>query len=409
MVSGMVVGEPVMVISARMKVRKLSDAREQGVCIFISKYMKRYLVFSLLIIFSLTSSCKKYSKNKIFQIKHIKNIACNNIPINVSQIQNLSDTNLHGSYFSYLNTMNNTIGIYFTEKNHKINIPIPLKYTKKKLNNSDFFVYSLDSIFYFDKDLMVVILFDTTGKINNYFSVKSKYKPNPIATSFFVFSEDLYYSWLSKSDMSTRQNRKQTFEVTQPICKVTLDSLMKPYLYSTFGIYPNNYKNGNDYYDYGPSIFIGLQKQIISSFNADNNIYIYKNSKLISKSLCKSNFINEFKYIKDENNSDLSYCQVFTGEEPRYAKLIIDPYKKQYYRVTKLRMNIGKMDVKNAKWTMIIMNDSFQVIGEVILPFSKYMPDIIIPSKKGVYVKNTPKSKKEFNGNLTLSLLLFVQ
>jgi hypothetical protein len=87
---------------------------------------------------------------------------------------------------------------------------------------------------------------------------------------------------------------------------------------------------------------------------------------LTDKKVCKSNFIDEFKDISDEDNSNLTYCQTYLGQEPRYTKLIVDPYKKRYYRVTKLRLEIGKQDIKSAKWTIIIMNETFDIKVEDI-------------------------------------------
>jgi len=353
-------------------------------------------------------SCNKYSKNKIYHVKHLNDIECNNIPSKVSQIQNRIDTNLSYSYFTYFNSNTNTVGVFFLKKNYSINIPLQ-KLFKKRRTHSDFYVYSPDSIFYFDRDLMGVFLFDSSGTIINKFSIDFNYPPNPIASNFFIFSKSLYYSWLPKSDMGTRSTRKQTFETISPICKVNIDGILNSDCFSSFGVYPNNYKTGNNYYDYGPSIFVGLNNQIITSYAADNNIYIYKNSELVAQKTCKSNFINEFKDIPDDYISNLSYCQTYLGEEPKFTKLIIDPYSKRYYRVTKLRVDLGKADVKSAKWSMVIMNESFDVIGEALLPYSEYMPDIIIPSRKGLYVKRSPKSKGEFNGELTLSLLQLIQ
>jgi len=375
--------------------------------------MKRIPIVILIIFILLsTISCNKYSKNSIYQVKHINDIECSKVPYNVSQIQSRIDTSFINSYFPYFNSNNNTLGIFFLEKNYKISIPIPLKkLIKKRRTNSDFYFYSLDSIFYFDRDLLGVFLFDSLGTIINKFSIKSKYPPNPITSNFFIFSKNsLYYSWLPKSDMSTRGSRKQTFEAISPICKVKIDNIISSANgYSSFSEYPNNYKTGNNYYNYGPNIYVGLNNQIISSYQANHNIYIYKNSELIAQKACRSNFIYEFDNIPDEYNSNLSYCQTFIGKEPKYTKFIVDPYNKWYYRITKLRMSLKKTDMKNAKWSIIILNDSFDIIGEALLPYSDYMPDIIIPSKEGLYIKRTAKSKEEFNGNLFLSLIQFTQ
>lgn len=371
--------------------------------------MKKNLIFVFLIVILLFAiSCNNHSKNKIIEVEHLKDIECNTIPNTVVQIQNRIDTNFSDSYFTYFNSDNNTIGLFFIESDSSIKVPIPLQRPYKKKNYSEFFVYSLDSIFYYDSNLLEFFIFDTSGKILNKRSINSNYSPYILAPNFFVLSDKLYWSQFSPEvDLSLKIKRKQAFETLAPICAISIDSTMSSDNISSFGTYPNSYKTGNNYNDYGPSIYVGLQNQIISSYVADHTIYIYKNSEILAQKKCRSNFISKFNSISDDDFSNLSLCSTFQGEEPKYTKLIVDPYNKRYYRVTKLRMEIGKTDIKSAKWTMIIMNEYFDVIGEAVLPYSDYMPDIIIPSEKGVYIKRTPKNEKEFYGKLKLSLIQF--
>ena len=372
--------------------------------------MKKNLIFvSLIVILLFTISCNNHSKNKIIEVKHIKDITCKNIPSNIVQIKNRIDTNFSDGYFAYSDGEDNTIGLFYIESDSNIKVPIPMKRQKnKKIYHSEFFVYSLDSIFYFDSDLLEFFLLDNSGKILNKFSVTSEYIPNIFASNYFVFSDNFYYSqFLTEADLSLKSSRKQIFETFSPICEINIDSALSSNIISYFGVYPNSYKKGDNYDDYSPSIYVGLQNQIVSSYAKDHNIYVYKNSELIAQKECRSNYIDEFNSISDDDYTNLSICGTFQGEEPEYTNLIVDPYKKRYYRVTKLRMEIGKTDINIDKWTMIIMDENFDVIGEAVLPYSEYFPDIIIPSEKGVYIKRTPKNDKEFKGDLKLSLIQF--
>lgn len=348
-------------------------------------------------------SCNKFPRNSICQVSHIKDVECVKIPYNVLQIQSRVGTNSTLNYFSYYNPDDNTLGINLDLNQPKI---IPLqKITRKKPSVSDFFVHSIDSIYYFDSDSLDFILFNTFGQIINKYSIEPKYPPNPTTSNFYVISDKLYYSWLPAIDLTTRLTRKNAFSQISPICMMSLDKAMNSNNYSVFGVYPNEYQAGKNFYNFGPDIFIGLENQIVISFESDHNLYIYKNSNLLEKKLCKSNFIDNFIDISDKDFSNLSYCQIYQGQEPRYKRIIVDNFNKRYYRVTKPRIDIMKSDIIYLNWSLIIMNENFDIIGEALFPYTDYMPDIIIPSENGIYIKKTAKSEEETYGNLILSLI----
>lgn len=372
--------------------------------------MNRNLAFILLLVLLVSAySCTSNQKNKLLSITVIEDVSLNDIPFSASQIQTKLDTNQSAySYFSFFNPDDNALGIAYIEESRTQYITMPLKFMNKRRSSADFYVRSFDSIFYFDRDLSGIFLFDTSGKIIDQFSIDPAYPPNPLTSHFFTFSDALYYSWIPKTDMSSRVNRKYTFETTPPICKVELNhsaqSSGSPML---FGTYPDSYKTEKDYYNYSPNIFIGLQNEIINSYESSHHLFIYKDSTLFAEKICRSNFIEEFKDIPEEKASDLSYSQKFIGEEPRYTKLIADPFRNCYYRAVKLRMKTDGLSLKDAKWSIIVLNADFDVIGEAAMPYADYMPDIIVPSRKGVYIKRSPKSKEEFYGDLKLSLIQF--
>ncbi len=348
-------------------------------------------------------SCSDNSNNNIYQYSHLIDVELVDVPVNVNQIQNHVKTYQQHHFLSYFNPENNTMGIYDMDNQRHKTISIPMqKLIKKRRTSSDLFVYSLDSIFYFDRDLNGVFLFDTSCCVINKYPINSKYPAYGAPSNFYVFSKYLYYSWFPKVDIGEKSIRKELFSKLAPICKKELGN-ENAYI---FGSTPDKYKTGNNYYSYGPDIFVGLQNQIIISYPPDHNIYIYNNEKL-TKRACKSNFIECFTEISDEQFRNISFCRTYMGQEPKYTKIVANPYRAEYYRIAKLRFDLENVDIKSARWSIIIMNERFEVTGEVVLPYSEFMPDIIVPAKEGLYVKKTPKRKEEFSGNLTLSLLQF--
>lgn len=360
-----------------------------------------YILFPLLFL-----SCNRGSIPITYHVNHIKDIECPTIPYSVTQIQHFVDTGKFESIFCYLNPSNTTIGICLDMK-YDINIKLtPINYIAYTPTASDFFIHSFDSIFYFNRSLMTVTLLDTSEQIINKFPMISEYPPNPISSNFFIFSEYLYYSCVPE-DISTRLKRKHSFTKTSPICKVSYDRIKMAYKYTRFGIFPDAYQTGNNYYNFGPDIFMGLDGQIVISYEADHHVYAYRNLKMIRKKLCKSNHIDDFIDISDDDLSNPAYCQYYLGQEPRYKSIITDPYYRRYYRITKHRLNLKRADIKEAKWSIIILNEKFDIIGEVDFSYADYMPDIVIPSKYGLYLKKTAKSKQDIDRGLKLSLVSF--
>lgn len=355
----------------------------------------------------LMASCVRDKNNAEFKITHIKTIECKDIPFSAKKVQSHIDADLSDDCFIYYDKFNLSLGIHFMEANYSNNIPIPLhQLLNKRLSSSDFYAHSIDSLYYFDRDLMGIILFDTSGNVLGKSAIESKYPPNPTISNFFVVSENIHYSWFPESDMSRKDERKYVFSKTSPICNLEFDKPLKGGRYSTYGSYPENYKAGNNYYNFGPDIFIGLNGETIASYEADHSIQIYKNSNLKAEKICKSNYIDKFESISDKEFRDLSYCKTYLGTKPEYTEIIADPYKKRYYRISKLKINPNNTDsINNGHWTIIIMDENFDVKGEALIPLSKYLPDFIMPSRNGLFVKKTPKSKEEFYGDLKLSLI----
>lgn len=365
------------------------------------------LNISTIFVLSLLLSCTKDSKNSSYKVNHIKDVVCSTIPYSVRQIQSRVDTCLFESIFYYYDFANNSLGVSLClEQNTNKVISLP-KYLTKRAHESDFFVKSVDSIYYFDKNSKCLIFFNSFGQVIYEFELDSEYPPNPLSSNIFVFSENLYYSWFPEIEMGTRFSRKQAFKNISPICKARIDKINKTNSSSTFGVFPDEYMKGNNYINFGPDLFIGLDNQIIASFKADHYLSVYNNHELIIKKLCKSNFINDFVGISDNDFSSLVPSQIYLGTEPRYEKIIMDPYRRRYYRVIKHKMEIERTNINDAVWSVIIMDDDFDIIGEALFPCSEYLPDIIIPTKIGLYVKRSAKNEEEYNGNLILSLIEF--
>lgn len=365
-------------------------------------------VLILILVVLCTQACNQAPKNIEFLAIHTKDIKFENVPFQVTQINTRFDSNLTTPYLIYYNNKTDSLGLYFNGKNSNIHAALPSMNNMRRFSSA-FYVHTLDSIFYFDTDKMSILLFDTSGKSLKEYKLKSAFEPDIPLSSFFVFYNDLYYSWLPYLDTNTTFSRGKAYSSVAPFCKVNFKTKNLPYEYTTFGEYPDNYKKGLNYYNFSPNIFLGLNGEIISSFESDHTLYIYKNDKLIKQKVCKSNYIDKFDTVPDEKFTDLSFVSKFQGEQPKYVKLIVDPYQRRYYRISKLRFNTSDMKSDKLKWSIIILDENFDVLGESLLSYADYIPDIIIPTNDGLFIQRSPKLKEDFEGNLILSLLQFKQ
>lgn len=367
-----------------------------------------YLSAMLIIIFS---SCDniKYKVNKLYEI------TLNNTSIRVLQIKN--ESCLDSTIFCYFDPQNYSIK-FATIVGNKINIDrIQLHKTiAESINNNlistsnQLFCVSKDSILYFDSDSCKVYCINGKGDMKYVSNLPSEKHPALISGQFVSKKgNDYLYTWIPKKEGSFGEvvSRKLFYKTHKPICRVNL-KFEKIVSSSIFGIYPPNYiETGKNFYDYFPNICLGENNLIILSYGADNELYIFKDSTLIKSVECKSKYIKKFNDISDSQFKNFSFLKKYLFEEPRYIKLIYNPFKKQYYRIVKHKFDIEDNTIKNKYWSLLILDDQFTTLDEIEIKYSDYLPDIIIPSKYGIYLQSLNTNPTSNSKNFILSLVNF--
>ena len=173
-----------------------------------------------------------------------------------------------------------------------------------------------------------------------------------------------------------------------------------------FGEFPELYKKNNlSFNDWFPVICPLEEDRCLMSFACDDSIYLYENGVKEKAFLCKSKYIDEFMPFDDSKAFDMGYYRRYSLSKPKYSNLIYNRSNGEYYRVaeqTKQVGNNGKLiDGHIPSWSIIVMDSSFSVKKECRFQLNEYNPDVIVPSKEGVYLKKTPLTKEE---NLKLTL-----
>jgi hypothetical protein len=265
-----------------------------------------------------------------------------------------------------------------------------------------FFVNTRASIFFLSTESNTVSLFDSDLNFQNEKHLLRRYSLAVNESSFLIMGRSLLYTWFHKEmNFGKKDMRLKCYKDVNPICSFPLDN-SDSNIISTFSSYPDLYKKtGNDYYNFFPYVNIAADGRIVISYSADAFVYVFEDEKFLFKKECKSNYVDVINDVPDDKIMNLVYIRKYQIEEPKYLSVVYDEYQHRYYR--KLKVKFNSQNLAESQWSIIIMDEDFDVIGEVLLKYSDYDPDILIPTSNGVLLKRT-KSNDE---NMVLSLVKF--
>lgn len=143
-------------------------------------------------------------------------------------------------------------------------------------------------------------------------------------------------------------------------------------------------------------------KQFVYSFHYDEYIYIASvNHENITKIPVKSKYISKIKFTEkmSSGNPMKNAC-----ENPKYGNLLYDKYRKVYYRIAypenELSNNENFKDIYTygrKTFSIIILDDKFNIIGETLFPDFIYSPTLIFIREDGLYISNSHYKNPNFD------------
>ena len=148
-------------------------------------------------------------------------------------------------------------------------------------------------------------------------------------------------------------------------------------------------------------------KEFVYSFFYDENIHVatVDHSK-IQKYNIKSKYINKLNIEKSKIN-DMYEGAKFNYGCQCYGNLIHDPYRKVYYRFAypKVELDNGPdyislTSLGRKKFSIIILDENFNVIGETQFPEWVYCPTVIFVHRDGLFINNNHPMNPSFNENI---------
>jgi hypothetical protein len=169
------------------------------------------------------------------------------------------------------------------------------------------------------------------------------------------------------------------------------------------GSWPNNYLGDNA--PYNPFIHLSLNR------DSSNVFLTYFNSHLIFSTKDDRFFEIPSKYFDDRytlfsinENADYTTEEELDAyhNDEGYVNLVHDSYNRLYYRIAKHanEKNENKsMHRMESAWSIIVFNEQFNILGEVLMPEKVYNYLQILPTSKGLLISKenpySPTNKEE--------------
>ncbi len=219
------------------------------------------------------------------------------------------------------------------------------------------------------------------GKTDTGYQIIPSYMPSSHPCNTPVFIDGKMYI--------TQNNLERFCPSDKTPLSVVMDTVQKKYvsLPLTFGILTEKQLKSND--DRFSRIFDG--KNFIYSFYVDEDILVASIDHADVKRIkVKSKYIDtpdEEQPLNAKNGPQLNL------ELARYGDMIYDPYREVYYRFaypkTELDSKVnwwGKAVYGRKKFSVIILDKDFQIMGETLFPEAVYNPYVAFVEKEGLYI-----------------------
>ncbi len=255
-----------------------------------------------------------------------------------------------------------------------------------------YYIQNLDSIFLTNSEVEEIALIDSSAKLKEQL-VYDKASDGTLlrrsfsTTNFFrpltIIGNKIYT--ISRCNRNIHPN---------PV-SITIDMKTKKVDYLPFE-YPQIQNNINKMKAFGledqfSRVFDG--NHFIYSFYFEEDIFVASiDHKKIQRKKVKSKYINSVRLLDDFGKSTIQEA----CENPNYGNMIYDPYRSVYYRIAfpevefdhKLEMNeaIELLDYGRKKFSIIILDKEFNIIGETLFPDYSYNPGIMFIREDGLYI-----------------------
>ena len=110
--------------------------------------------------------------------------------------------------------------------------------------------------------------------------------------------------------------------------------------------------------------------------------------------------------IEREGPNGVPNALIMYMEKPKYFHMMYDRYRNVYYRFAEMPCKLAKDETpydnfapKAREFSVIILNDKFDIIGETKFPGNKYFYRMSFVGKDGLYISENNFANPEFDEN----------
>ncbi|ERM84910.1 hypothetical protein P872_22885 [Rhodonellum psychrophilum GCM71 = DSM 17998] len=257
----------------------------------------------------------------------------------------------------------------------------------------DFFIQSLDSIYYLGKDSKLTLL-DTSGKVLSVFKLEDPmgnygYKANPITFKIFLNQEKnkMYLNSYSFSHLPNNHAYfKEPFVSFIDLRNSDMDTI--PIQFPK--IYLETDKILGEYME--PNV-IFVDNRIIYSFPADPSIYTYnlttKEKEVFGGESLNSK--NSIEYMAPDDYHDIQKRIIHQIENTYFYNVVHDPFRKLFYRIHSggVSFQIDEDDINSVFEKPIfltVFDENFNILQEMELPSKTYNALSMFVTKSGLHL-----------------------
>ena len=147
------------------------------------------------------------------------------------------------------------------------------------------------------------------------------------------------------------------------------------------------------------------ENRLVCSFDFYDSIMVTDNLKDVKWYNAKSKYLKSMKPNVDNHTNDLNALIKYM-EKPKYFHLLYDKYRDVYYRFAIMPCELAKNESpydyfapKAREFSVIILNNEFEIIGETKFPGNKYFYLMSFVGKDGLYISENNLANPEFDEN----------
>ena len=308
----------------------------------------------------------------------------------------------------YLTFKNSKEEIYFYDLNNEkflFKTKIEREGPNSILGPSGYHIEDLNNIYITSVALPTIFKIDTTGTIVQkiqYETTSQGYHVTPTFKSASFFYTPLVI--IDSKLFITQSPWARSPVSTTPLC-VVIDTVN--HTQSAYPFFFPPLIEDSELFNSSLTAFIFSRefngKEFVYSFYYDEDIYVASiDHKQVKKYKIISKYINKVQIGK--RASDMLEGAKNDYGDPCYGNLIYDPYRDVYYRLAypKVELESGLNYVAltsqgRKKFSIIILDKNFNVIGETLFPEFIYNPSLMFVHKNGLYICNNHSMNPNFN------------